>query len=379
MKHCPVLISLVTNKVKENKQIVEFFRFYNRENQENFSIESCDWELLIRQARRANLLSRVAFLLRENNQLCLISERPRHHLESALRVYEANVRSVKWEISQIYSILHKDGIPFVLLKGAAYLIADVSAAKGRVFSDVDILVSKDTIEDAEKSLVHNGWITSNFNAYDQRYYRTWMHEIPPLRHLKRQSTLDVHHTILPPTSNLKLDPNKLWQKAHLVEGKEGLFILSLVDMILHSAAHLFHDGELEHGFRDITDLNLLFHEFEMKNGAWDGLISRARELDLGLSLYYAIRYTTKILYTPVLDNVYKEIQKESPGFLRNKLMDFLFMRALMPDHPSCDDHWTGFARWSLYIRSHYLRMPLHLLIPHLSRKAWLRLTGKEPH
>jgi hypothetical protein len=30
----------------------------------------------------------------------------------------------------------------------------------------------------------------------------------------------------------------------------------------------------------------------------------------------------------------------------------------------------------LYIRSHYLRMPLYLLIPHLVRKAWLSRFGK---
>jgi hypothetical protein len=30
---------------------------------------------------------------------------------------------------------------------------------------------------------------------------------------------------------------------------------------------------------------------------------------------------------------------------------------------------TGFARWLLYVRGHYRRMPLRLLVPHLVRKA----------
>jgi len=33
---------------------------------------------------------------------------------------------------------------------------------------------------------------------------------------------------------------------------------------------------------------------------------------------------------------------------------------------------TGFARWLLYVRSHALRMPLYLAVPHLIRKAWMR-------
>jgi len=58
--------------------------------------------------------------------------------------------------------------------------------------------------------------------------------------------------------------------------------------------------------------------------------------------------------------------------LMSWVMDGLFMRALRPDHPSCDLPFTGLARGLLYIRSHYLRMPMHLLVPHLVRKAWKR-------
>ncbi len=60
-------------------------------------------------------------------------------------------------------------------------------------------------------------------------------------------------------------------------------------------------------------------------------------------------------------------------------MDFLFLRALMPDHESCNDRWTGFARWLLFIRSHWLKMSWYQLIPHLLRKSIKRLTGQAPH
>src|SRR3546814_9997045 len=41
----------------------------------------------------------------------------------------------------------------------------------------------------------------------------------------------------------------------------------------------------------------------------------------------------------------------------------------MPDHESCDGSLTAAARWLLYVRAHYLRMPLPLLLPHLLRKS----------
>ena len=67
-----------------------------------------------------------------------------------------------------------------------------------------------------------------------------------------------------------------------------------------------------------------------------------------------------------------------PSAALSLLIDALFSRALMPDHASCDDKFTPLARWLLYIRSHYLRMPLHLLIPHLLRKAIKKRQAEKP-
>lgn len=52
-------------------------------------------------------------------------------------------------------------------------------------------------------------------------------------------------------------------------------------------------------------------------------------------------------------------------------MNTLLSRALRPAHPSCADQLTTPALFRLYIRGHYLRMPLGLLMPHLFRKAFV--------
>ena len=41
-------------------------------------------------------------------------------------------------------------------------------------------------------------------------------------------------------------------------------------------------------------------------------------------------------------------------------------------HPTCDTPAVDTARWLLYVRSHLLRMPPQLALPHLARKAWMR-------
>jgi hypothetical protein len=59
------------------------------------------------------------------------------------------------------------------------------------------------------------------------------------------------------------------------------------------------------------------------------------------------------------------------------LMDALFDRGLAPHHRSCDGLASAVARWMLYVRAHYLRMPMRLLLPHLARKAWKRRFASE--
>ena len=116
-------------------------------------------------------------------------------------------------------------------------------------------------------------------------------------------------------------------------------------------------------------LTRLLRHFGAKPDFWPQLISRAAELDLTRPLYYALHYTSSILDTPVPDTILSESGVGRPGALTAPIMDRLFRRALAPDHPSCADRLTGSAQWLLYVRSHYLRMPLYLLIPHLVRKS----------
>lgn len=341
-----------------------------RNPQRLVSFPLAQWDLLVRQARHAGLLARLHCLLDEYGLLKEIPTKPRNHLESARVLADRQVRAVRWEVACIQRALADIDIPVIFLKGAAYVVADLPPARGRLFADIDIMVPKSSLEAVEKALFRQGWVTTKLNAYDQRYYRTWMHELPPLHHIKRKTTLDVHHTILPETARLHPDPAKLLAASIPVGEDSRLRVLAPSDMVLHSATHLFHDGELENGLRDLVDLDDLLRHFGKEQDFWRQLVERAVELDLMRPLYYALRYTSHILGTPVPESALLATRIEKPPAGLSKLMDTLFSRGLAPNHPSYDDMLTGVSRWLLYMRSHYLRMPLHLLIPHLARKAF---------
>jgi hypothetical protein len=332
------------------------------------TLDLAAWDLLLRQAERADMTATVLYLAEEHGVLPALPAPVREQLEWARMRAERHCRAVAWEVAQIARAL---GQPLLLLKGAAYAMAGLPAARGRLFSDIDILVPFERLGQAEAALMLDGWVAANPDPYDQRYYREWMHELPPMQHAKRQSLIDVHHAILPRTAAARPDPAKLRAAAVALPGQPGVQVLAPVDMVLHSAVHLFYEGEFEHGFRGLADLHRLLLDFGAQPGFWDALPARARELELARPLFYALRYCARLLHTPVPALALAAAAAGSPNPALLALMDRLFDRVLVPAHPSCDDRFSALARFLLYVRGNWLRMPPLMLARHLFHKAFV--------
>lgn len=327
-----------------------------------------DWDLLIRQGRAAGLLARLGILLDEAGLTGQVPDAPRHHLDSARILADKHRRDVLREVGHIDKALAPLGHPVIFLKGAAYVLADLPSARGRLFNDIDILVPREGLDLVERALLQHGWAPIRQSAYDQAYYRRWMHELPPMRHVQRQTVIDVHHTVLPTTARVTLPPHLLLAGAR--PARDGLLVLSPADMVLHAAAHLFNEGEFASGLRDLDDLARLLRHFGREPGFWERLAERARLLDLRRPLFYALRYGRAILGLTVPAGIEAAMADAAPSDPLTALMDGLFGRGLRVQHASCDDAFTPAALWLLYVRAHHLRMPPHLLVPHLVRKIF---------
>ncbi|MDB5766174.1 MAG: hypothetical protein JWQ61_988, partial [Collimonas fungivorans] len=189
------------------------------------------------------------------------------------------------------------------------------------------------------------------------------------QHVRRMSLIDVHHAILPETARLRPEPALLRAAAVAVAGHPGLQVLAPVDMVLHSAVHLFYDGEFDHGLRDLVDIHRLLQRFGADPAFWRQLPGRAREMQLDRPLFYALRHAAAVLNTPVPTEVLAALRPAAPNRLLLALMDQLFGRALLPRHASCSDRLTSSALFLLYIRGNWLRMPPLMLARHLMHKA----------
>ena len=336
-----------------------------------------EWNHFLPLARNARLLGRSLALFEQHELLDAVPQRVVDQLRGALaQTRYVQVQALR-ELRQVARVLERQGIPLMALKGAAYLVADLPPRGWRNLSDIDLMVREDDIAAAESALARAGWLPSGeFDAYDQHYYRAWMHEVPPLKHINRDTEVDLHHNLAPPVSRIRIDAARLWDEATTVSDPYGLTVkvLGPADMLLHNAVHLYMNDELRGGLRDVMDFRDLFEHFLQQDAGFeDQLLKRAEALGCGRPLYYAVSTAQRLAgLRPSVDFV-RAVQPHAPFAPIAHFMAWLIEQALAPSRLGL--RRSAVAHQLLFIRSHWVRMPLPMLLRHLWRKA---LKSKAP-
>jgi Uncharacterised nucleotidyltransferase len=312
-----------------------------------------DWTGLIAAARAEQLIGTLAHQLSG----AAVPERVARLLAMHRADAERSRVQALWEAEMARRALAPIGLPVILLKGTAFHAAGLQAAEGRSVGDLDILVPRARIEEAEATLIAAGYERlKEAGGYDDDYYRRWMHELPPLIHRERDRMIDVHHTILPLTARRRPDADALI--AGSVEIADGLRMLSPEDMIVHAATHLIADGDMAGGLRNLWDIDRLVREFASRDGFWLRLAERARLHQMAAPTARALRLAGRLYGTPV--------ERAVAG--APHLADTWFVRRLL-----ARDHWgrqtRAATRFAFYLRGHWMRMPPLMLARHLLTKA----------
>lgn len=263
-----------------------------------------------------------------------------------------------FEMERVARALSNSGVKAVVLKGGAYVARALTASKGRRVSDLDILVAPDQLDATEKLLEAAGWATDEQtdNPYDQQYYREHMHELPPLRHKTRGTIVDVHHSLLPKTARYQIDVRAMMDCAEPLD-HDGLWSFQMVDLFVHSAVHAFVDGQLDVPVRTLVELNLLFADLSDKDRA--NVVSRSKALGAAKAVGLALWAIGRLFD----DLQAKEAAKQLVPTHRHLVLKYALLSK------TADDPFSPIAKAFLYVRGHFLRMPLYLLLPHLVRKA----------
>lgn len=336
----------------------------------HIELDEHGWDRLLRHARASGVHARLAAAQAAAPEL---PDVVRRHFVSATRIAAYRRKLMEAELFQL-APLCDTGFPVVVLKGAAYALQRRRIATGRFVSDVDLLVPAAHLRTMEQALRAAGWRSDPLSPYDERYYRDWSHETPPLRFPGHSLELDLHHAITPVTGSLAFNPAPLFARCEPIAGTP-FHALAAEDQVLHACVHCFHDGDLGLRVREVVDIDGLAREFSARAGFWDTLLARANELGLERPLWYGLHYASNWLGCPVPNEVIAALR--GPSRLTQQLMDRLVPLAMLPSDPDGPPPMkVTLARNTMLVRYHLLRMPLHMLLPHLARKALIRLRAR---
>jgi hypothetical protein len=314
-----------------------------------------DWTSLLSIARAERLDGSLAYRLAD----LPLPDPVARALEDARAQAAFDRAQALWEVEMARRALMPIGVVPILLKGSAFAFASLPAGVGRLIGDLDILVPRHRLDDVEAALLAAGFIWVKDDPYSQAYYRRWMHELPPLIHAHRESMIDVHHSILPLTARPTPDADALIRDS--VEIAPGLRILSPADMIVHAACHLFADGDLSGGLRNLWDIDRLLRLFSTAPRFWEKLDAQATLHQMRGPVALALRLADRLFATPV--------DPRLAGY--DRMRDGLFIRRLL-----ARDGWgrsiRPISRLGFYVRSHWMRMPPLMLARHL----WIKARGR---
>lgn len=292
----------------------------------------------------------------------------REQLENALLRSAFDHKMLSFEMDRIDRALIGSAISPILLKGGAYVALGLKASDGRRVSDIDILVPEQQLEQTEHLILAAGWQyeSQTDNEYDMAYYKKYMHELPPFRHSKRRSVLDVHHRLLPRTAKFQLDTEKLVQASIPLEGSR-FRTLAPIDLFIHSAVHAFLDGSFDTPARSLLELYYLLQGITAKDR--QRLLTRAAEVGGEKAVNTALWLLADTMGDETAEGLFgtgggrKELSSATRNALVSKLSDVEKAYA---------------AKTYLYFRSHLIRMPILMLLKHLTVKSFRKWQEPKP-
>jgi hypothetical protein len=139
----------------------------------------------------------------------------------------------------------------------------------------------------------------------------------------------------------------------------GVFVLGPLDRVIHCALHLLQEGDPQKLIRDLYDLHLLFQQHAHTVDNQEKLQARANELGVQPLVNVALG-AARTVFAP--DGA---VTIQSAGWIENCVVR-------VARHANQSGSWvTALAGAAVLGYSHWIKMPLQLLLPHLIRKTWL--------
>lgn len=332
-------------------------------------LSQTDWSNFLRILRAKSLTASYYRRLCNKGLESVIPDYCRNAFISAVRFAEAQAHQTRTQALKICRLSADHNIPIIFLKGAAYTLSQTQNSLGRLMRDIDICVAREQISQLEAALLECGWSFKDIDEHDDKYYRAWSHELPPLKHDEDGVVLDVHHTLLPPIKGRLINVKDL---LHSASDSESFPVPSLEWLVLHSTLHLILNEDVENGLRDLTDVYSLLLGNKSESNNLDINVRKAKALFVkeGFTTEWLILTNLLAYYfdfsidndTPDKLSVYAKVRLRC--LKSATLPNFTFLRS------SSDNVLSGLN----YLLGYQSKMPISILLQQAGYKLYRNCT-----
>lgn len=233
-------------------------------------------------------------------------------------------------------VLAAEGIPVMLLKGAALAHTVYAGFEQRPMSDVDLLVPPEQAATAQRLLLAHGW-RPRFDGSHESWYAANHHHLPPLTDARAPMLsvgLELHTEILPADRNpFALSAPALWRDARPAPGLPASVVVpSAVHQFIHCCVHFAWSHMLRSGgWRTIRDVDALLRapSFDV-----DALVAAARATRTGRCVYWTLRLARRLAAIDVPEAVMVALRPRIPDVLLRAL-ERHFVHEVVDDEEIC--------------------------------------------
>ena len=203
---------------------------------------------------------------------------------------------------RVCEALATDGIPVMLLKGAALLESVYTSMASRSMGDLDLLVPEAAVAAAVETISAVGFRS---DAAQLRRWPVTHRHVPRLIGNDSGVVVEIHRHILNGDGVASITP--MWQRAR--PGRGGPWLIpSPTDMVVHLAVHFTEDRAYHSRFalRQLADLvaTIRIAEDELD---WDLIVGEARRLDRSTEVFFALYTLHEVIGTPIADDLLQHL------------------------------------------------------------------------
>ncbi|CAK8721227.1 hypothetical protein LDFHOB_10700 [Candidatus Electronema aureum] len=266
-----------------------------------------DWNAVVQQADRYGVAS---FLYQR-----LTAPHHKGHVPAEIlqtlrtKHFTSFVRNTRLyhEAGKAFQALRQKGIPVILLKGVYLAEAVYGNIALRPMSDVDILVRKADLLQAEKILLELGYSSARADDIESACAKS-QHLAPLTKY--GAAAVEIHWTVVHPSCPFAIDIEGLWERARpVVIADVEMLTLSPEDVLLHLCIYtVFHRF-----YRNITVFSDIRETVRCFQGEidWEQVRFRSRQWGAGNAVYLTLYLAKTLFGANVPDAVLDMLKPES--------------------------------------------------------------------